>query len=145
MIPEILKEDGLVVKYDWAVDYTDQQTSIFWTHSEIELEKDIQDILVNLTPSERHGIITVLKLFTLYEVRAGEEYWGGRIAKAFGRHEIKDMCACFAFFEQCVHKRFYSKINELLHLHTDEFYNSYVEDEQLKARMMSRWIHPPPH
>lgn len=135
MIPEIFREDGLVVKYNWAEEFTDQQNSVFWTHSEIELEKDIQDILVNMTPAERHGVITVLKLFTLYEVKAGEEYWGGRIRRAFGRHEIQDMATCFSFFEQCVHKRFYSKINELLHLHTDDFYNSYADDPVLKARM----------
>lgn len=134
-IPQILQEGGMEVLYPYAQEITDKQNSVFWTHAEIELEKDIQDILVNITEAERHGVLTVLKLFTQYELKAGEEYWGGRIKEAFKRHEIQEMAASFSFFESCVHKRFYNKINELLHINTDEFHNSYKEDETLSSRM----------
>lgn len=121
--------------YPEAIEYADTQNSVFWTHKEIEVEKCIQDILVNMSESERHGVLTVLKLFTKYELIVGNEYWGNKIKKWFPRPEIERMASCFAFFELNVHAPFYDKINKLLHLDTDEFYNSYVEDETLKARI----------
>jgi ribonucleotide reductase beta subunit family protein with ferritin-like domain len=45
------------------------------------------------------------------------------------------MAATFGMFELAIHKRFYQKINELLFLHTDEFYGSYSEDPILADRM----------
>ncbi len=134
--PKILqRQDAYVFEYPIAIEYADKQNSVFWTHDEIKLEKDIQDILVNMTESERHGVITVLKLFTHYELAVGNEYWGGRVKKTFKRPEIGRMADSFTFFETNVHAPFYNKINELLHLNTEEFYNSYVENPQLKERM----------
>ena len=133
--PNILKAGGLEVAYPQALEFESQQMSVFWLPDEIKLEKDIQDILVNMPESERHGLITVLRLFTQYKVRAGEEFWGTRVKSIFKRHEIQDMATCFSMAEQCIHKKFYNKINELLHLNTDEFHNSYLNDETLSARM----------
>jgi ribonucleotide reductase beta subunit family protein with ferritin-like domain len=121
--------------YPQAVTFADVQNSVFWTHSEIEVEKDIQDILVNMTEAERHGVLTVLKVFTKYELIIGNEYWGNCIAKWYPRPEIERMASSFSFFELNVHAPFYNKINELLHLNTDEFYNSYVEDDTLRSRI----------
>lgn len=116
--------------------FTDKQLSIFWLPTEPKVEKDIQDILVNITPSEKHGVLTVLKLFSLYEVEAGNEYWGNRFRKIFSdRIEYVKMANAFSFFEINVHLPFYNRINELLHVNTDEYYNSYVKDETLKSRM----------
>lgn len=133
--PEILKPGGIEVRYPMAQSFAEKQNSVFWTHTEIEVEKDIQDILVRITETEKHGVLTVLKIFTRYEITVGEEYWGSIIKKLFPRHELQEMASCFAYFELCVHKRFYAKIDELLHLNTDDFYNSYVEDETLKNRV----------
>lgn len=135
MLPNIRQPAGLEVAYEKVLEFIHDQNSVFWTHSEIRVEKDIQDILVNMTESERHGVLTVLKLFTLYEVFAGKEYWSGRFSKMYPRTEFQEMASCFAFFELCVHKRFYQTLNELLHIHTDEFYNSYTQDPVLKERM----------
>ena len=121
--------------YPEALEFADRQNSVFCTHSEIEVEKDLQDIMVNMTEAERHGVLTVLKLFTKYELLVGDEYWGGVIKKKFPRPDIAIMADAFSYFETNVHARFYNKINEVLHLNTDEFYNSYVEDETLKARV----------
>lgn len=134
-IPQILQEGGMEVLYPYAQELAEQQNSVFWTHKEIELEKDIQDILINMSESEKHGVLEVLKLFTQYELKAGEEYWGNKVTKLFKRHEIQEMASSFSFFETNVHKRFYNKINELLHINTDEFHNSYKQDETLSARM----------
>jgi ribonucleoside-diphosphate reductase beta chain len=133
--PILQKTNSLAVKYPEAVEFTNKQLKIFWLPDEIKVEKDIQDILVNMSETEKHGVITTLKLFSLYELKAGAEYWGNRFMKSFSRPEFLRMGSTFAMFELAVHKPFYNKINEALHLDTDEFYTSYVEDETLKARM----------
>lgn len=136
MTPQILQNtNSLEVKYPQAEAFTSEQLKVFWPPDEIKVEKDIQDILVNMTEAERHGVITTLKLFTIYELKAGAEYWGGRFKRKFKRPEFQEMAATFSMFELAIHKRFYQKINELLHLHNDKFYDSYTQDETLKARM----------
>ena len=40
------------------VEFADQQLKVFWLPDEIKVEKDIQDVLVNFTPAEKHaGVI----------------------------------------------------------------------------------------
>lgn len=133
--PILQKTTSLSVKYPEIVEMTNNQLKIFWLPDEIKVEKDIQDILVNMSETEKHGVITTLKLFSLYELKAGAEYWGSRFTKSFKRPEFLRLGSTFAMFELAIHKPFYNKINEALHLDTDEFYTSYVEDETLKARM----------
>ena len=128
-------QEAYVFDYPQAIEFTETQRDVVWFESEIDVSKDIQDIMVNFNDAERHGVVTVLKLFTLYELFAGDEYWGGRVSKMFPRPDIKRMAACFQFFELESHAPFYNKLNEALHLNTEEFYISYVEDETLKARM----------
>lgn len=123
------------IDYPIAVELAEKQQDVYWTAKEIKVEKDAQDILVNMSPSERHGVLTVLKLFTLYELKVGTEYWGNRIMKKFPRPDIQQMAATFSFFELGVHAKFYAKINEALNIATDEFYSEYVKDETLKSRM----------
>jgi ribonucleoside-diphosphate reductase beta chain len=124
-----------IEKDQQIVDFAQQQWKIFWMPDEIKVEKDIQDILVNMTPSEKHGVITTLKLFTLYELKAGTDYWLGRFMRTNKTAEDHRMAAVFGAFELAVHKPFYEELNKLLHLNTDEFYDSYVQDPTLKARM----------
>lgn len=123
------------VDYPQAVEFARTQNHVFWTEDEIKVEKDVQDMMVNMDPAAKHGVITVLKLFTLYELIAGNEYWGDRVVKAFPRPDIQRMANCFSFFELNVHAPFYNKLNEALALNTDEFYNSYVNDKTLSSRM----------
>lgn len=127
--------ESYVTRYPEAVAFAETQESIFWTSREINVEKDIQDLRVNMTEAESHGVISTLKLFTLYELVAGNEYWLGRVREMFPRPEIERMAATFGFFELGVHAPFYNKINEALMLNTDEFYTSYVDDPVLKSRM----------
>lgn len=123
-------------EYKGIVDATNKQIGLFhWTAEEIEVEKDIHDVLVNFTEAERHGVFTTLKLFTLYEVKAGSDYWTGRFMKEFKQHECQSMAAAFGMMELCVHKVFYNKINELLNVSNEQFYTDYVNDPTLKARM----------
>jgi ribonucleotide reductase beta subunit family protein with ferritin-like domain len=138
-VPRILQE-----KTEYTMDYLEsietvkKAMSIFWTPEEIAVEKDIHQFKTELTEPEKHGIITVLKLFTLYEIVAGNEYWSSIIVKNFPRHDILRAANCFSFFEISIHAPFYNKLNEALGLATDEFYNSYINDVDLKNRM--DWI-----
>jgi len=88
--------------YPVAIEFADKQMEIFWLHDEIDVEKDVQDLKTNFSKAEYHGVITTLKLFTLYELFVGTEYWGGKVMKAFPRADIQRMANCFSFFELCL-------------------------------------------
>lgn len=127
--------DSFVVRFPKAVEFADKQLSVFWLADEIKVEKDAHDLLTNLTEAEKHGVFTVLKLFSLYELFVGRDYWTGRIMEMFPRPEIQRMASVFGMFELAVHQPFYDKINQALGLSTDEFYTSYLNDESLKSRI----------
>jgi ribonucleoside-diphosphate reductase beta chain len=117
------------------IEFADQQLKVFWLPDEIKVEKDIQDVLVNFTPAEKHAVITTLKLFSIYETHAGSEYWGGRFKNMFDGAEFHRMASVFSMFELAVHAPFYNKINQLLHIDTPEFYTSYLNDPVMKQRV----------
>lgn len=124
------------VDYPEASEFTDQQAAVFWPHFEVKVHKDKQDILVNMTESESHGTITTLKLFSKYEAIIGNEFWINFVMKKFPRPaDIQPMAAMFGAMELAVHQKFYSTLNEELGLATDDFYNQYLEDEDLTARV----------
>lgn len=127
--------NSFVTHYPEAKEFANQQLKVLWFPDEVKIEKDIQDVLINMTEAERHGVITTLRLFTLYELFAGKDYWTGYTMKRFPRPEIQRMCAVFGAFELGVHQPFYSRLNELLNLNTDDFYLSYVKDPVLLERM----------
>jgi ribonucleotide reductase beta subunit family protein with ferritin-like domain len=136
-IPRIKQptESYALKDYPQAIEFAAQQNSVFWLADEVKVEKDKQDLLVNMTPAESHGVNTVSKLFTKYELFVGEEYWSEVIAKRYPRPEIQRMANAFAFFELNVHAPFYAKLDQELGLATDEFYSSYAKDPVLADRM----------
>lgn len=97
------KKESYTFDYPKALEFSQQQMSIFWTADEINVEKDIQDIRVNMTEAEAHGVITTLRLFTLYELVAGRDYWLGRVMRRFPRPDIERMATTFGFFELAIH------------------------------------------
>jgi ribonucleotide reductase beta subunit family protein with ferritin-like domain len=117
------------------IEFANQQLKIFWLPDEVKVDKDIQDVLVNFTEAEKHGVITTLKLFSIYETHAGSEYWGGRFRKIFDGPEFERMASVFSMFELAVHAPFYNKINQLLHIDTPEFYLSYENNPVMKDRI----------
>lgn len=122
--------------YQQAHTTAEQQESIIWFARELGVEKDEDDIRTKCTEGERHGITTVLKLFTQYELMlGGEEFWGGKVNKMFPRHEIARMAATFSYIELGVHAVFYDLINKTLSIATEEFYDSWKEDPILVDRM----------
>lgn len=138
MIQILTEKTVYTADYPEAIEFAKSQSEIFWLPDEIEVEKDIHDLKTNLTQSETHGIITVLKLFTIYELSVGNEYWKDYVSTVFPRPDIQRMAATFSFMELGVHAPFYAKLNEALGLDTDEFYLSYLDDPILKNRMT--WI-----
>jgi ribonucleoside-diphosphate reductase beta chain len=135
MIQMTTPKDTYTVDYPQAVEFRNKQSAIFWPPEEVKVGKDKQDILVNMTPAERHGVITTLKLFTKYELIIGEEFWLTKVMNSFPRPEIQSMASLFGAMELSVHAPFYAKLNEELNLATDEFYNSYLEDPVLSNRI----------
>lgn len=135
--PQIMTAtDSYVVRYPQFVELANTQfDDCRWTAEEIAVEKDKQDMLVNVLDGAKHATTTGLKLFTRYEMFAGKEYWLNRVMKAFPRPEIERMAAVFGVFELHVHAPFYNKLNEVLGLDTDEFYTSYVDDPVLNQRV----------
>lgn len=130
------KTESYVVLYPEFNELADKQLEkCFWTHSEIKVEKDKQDLMTELSPAEYHAVTTALKLFTKYELRVGCDYWLGRVFNTFQRPEVQRMAACFGNVELNVHAPFYAKINEVLGLATDEFFTSYVDDPVLNDRI----------
>jgi len=128
--------EGYVVQYPWALKAAETQQDVLWTPKEIDVSKDIHDIKVNMTPSESHAVIYLLKLFTLYEKLAGTNYWLGRALNEYDKPAcLERMCTTFGFTEDAVHAPFYNNLNAALNLDTEEFYNAYKEDETLSARM----------
>lgn len=124
------------VDYPEAVEFMNAQQSVYWPHFEVKVVKDKQDFLVNLTDSEKHGVITTLKLFSLYEFIIGNEFWINFVMKKFPRPaDIQPMAATFGGVEMGIHQMFYKTLNEELGIATDDFYNSYVDDLDLKARI----------
>lgn len=135
MVKLLTPTTSYVTHYPEAIKFAETQEGIFWTANEINVEKDIQDLRVNMTEAERHGVITTLKLFTLYELVAGNEYWLGRVRETFQRPDVQRMAASFGYFELNVHAPFYNKLNEALMLNNEEFYNDYIHNPILKGRM----------
>jgi ribonucleoside-diphosphate reductase beta chain len=135
--PQIMTAtESYVVRYPQFVKLANTQfDDCRWTAEEIAVEKDKQDMLVNVSVGARHATTTGLKLFTRYEMFAGKEYWLNRVMKAFPRPEVERMAAVFGAFELHVHAPFYNKLNEVLGLDTDEFYTSYVDDPVLNSRV----------
>lgn len=130
------KKETFTVDYPKAIEYMEKQANIFWPATEIKVHKDKQDILVNMTEAERHGVITTLKLFTKYEQIIGDEFWINFVFKKFPRPaDIQPMAALNAAIELAVHEQFYGTLNEELGIATDEFYLEYKDDPVLEERI----------
>lgn len=128
--------DSFISDYPEAIEFMNAQQTIYWPWFEVKVEKDKQDFLVNLTDQERHGLVTTLKLFTKYEVIIGNDFWLNFVMKKFPRPaDIQPMASTFGGVELGIHQFFYKRLNEVLGLATDEFYNAYADDPELKARI----------
>ena len=135
MVQLLTPKETFTIDYPAAIEFRNKQASIFWPPEEVRVEKDVQDILVNMTAAEKHATITTLRLFVKYELVIGNEFWSNFVMKKFPRPDIQSMASLFSAIELSVHAPFYAKLNEELNIATDEFYNSYKEDTILSERI----------
>lgn len=131
------KTESMVEYYPQFSAMARESASSFWFGDEYPVEDDLNDFLVNMTEAELHGVKTVLKLFTHYEIVIGADYWSGYVLTKFRRPEITRLANAHAHVESSSHAVFYDLINQVLGLSTDEFYSSYVDDPVLNARAKS--------
>jgi ribonucleotide reductase beta subunit family protein with ferritin-like domain len=92
----LTQKSEYTVDYPQAIEFAEQQAHIFWLPTEIEVEKDLHEIKTNFTEAEYHGVVSTLKLFTIYELAVGNEYWSNYIAKIFPRPDIQRMANCLS-------------------------------------------------
>lgn len=105
-----------------------------WFHSEMKVELDKLQLKYELTPEQQHAVLYVLRMFLQYELIVGEEFWIGRVMKAFPRPEVVRAASVVAMIELAVHAPFYDKINVVLGLDSDEDYVAYKQDPELVKR-----------
>lgn len=120
-------------EYDEAYKYAKAQNDHHWTHGQIEVDSDLMQYNTEFTDSEKHGINTVLKLFTTYEVHVAN-YWVDVVYRYFPVPEVRMMAQSFAAME-AEHALFYDKLNNALDLSTKDFYLSFMDDPAMKRRM----------
>lgn len=120
-------------EYPKAYEFLNAQDDHFWTHKQIEVNSDVMQYHTQFTDSEKHGINTVLKLFTTYEVHVAN-YWIDVVYKNFPHPEIRMMAQSFASTE-AQHALFYDKLNDSLGLATKEFYLSFLDEPAMADRM----------
>lgn len=138
-LPIRTPKTAYVFDYPSAEELAKKQRSIFWTAEEIPVANDKQDFLVAMSEAEREAVKTTLKLFTIYELILGGEVWGDRLFHAFPRPEIQMMTNAFSFAELNMHAPFYAKLNQVLMIDTEEFYDSYKNDPVLSERIQFVW------
>lgn len=127
--------DGWIIEYPDIEELAQTQSVTYWPFTEYDLTNDVQDLRVNCTDAERKALIEVLRLFTHYELRVGEDYWGGRFAKMFPRPEFQRAASIFFAVELNSHAPFYNEINKVLYIDTPEFYSEWRQDPDLRKRM----------
>lgn len=129
-------------KYSKAELFTDLQRKNFWDAKKIIIKGDIQEYLTEFNTGTKHAIQTCLKLFTHYEVGVGD-FWR-MLSKFFKPHEIQAMLSMNSCMELAVHAVFYDRLNAEMGLSTKEFYLSFLQEPNLKARMdiLKKYLKP---
>jgi len=116
-------------EYPKAYDFWLTQNQSFWLHTEINMDKDIDDWRFLLTDDEKLIIGNILKSFVQSEVLIGE-YWRS-VARIFTKPEIAMMSATFSGFET-IHIASYAYLNETLGL-TD--FQAFLQDQKAMERL----------
>ena len=79
-----LDTGSYVDKYPQFVEAVDfQKQDLFWSHHEIDLNKDKHDLRKKLNDAQRHAITFNQRLFTKYEDVIGNDYWIGVVHKKY--------------------------------------------------------------
>lgn len=116
-------------EYPKAFDFWLTQNQSFWLHTEINMDKDIEDWRFKLSEDEKLIIGNILKSFVQSEVLIGD-YWRA-VARIFKKPEISMMASTFSAFET-IHIAAYAYLNETLGL-TD--FKSFLQDQTAMERL----------
>lgn len=108
----------------------------FWTSSEMKVELDRMQLLYELTPAQRHAVMTVLTMFVHYELKVGEMW--AKVAEVFPRPEVKMVSSIMEMTERAIHAEFYNQVNIQYGLDTDEHYLSFTKDPVMNER--AKWL-----
>ncbi len=118
-------------KYPQAYDFFLRQQQAHWLWTEVNMAADVADFRENLTESERHAVITLLRSFTQIELNA-EDYWAMNVAKWFPHPEIQQMAATNGAFE-AIHISAYDYLNQSLGLPESE-YTAFLKEKDIVAK-----------
>lgn len=135
-IPQILqrRHSYRPFRYPEAFEFYDLQNKSHWVPDEVTFGSDIQEFRTEFSEAEKHAVTTILRTFTSLENVVGE-YWTSVVAKWFPHPEICMMARTFASFE-AIHAHAYDRLNVELGLDTEEFYLSFLENPDMKAKML---------
>jgi glutaredoxin 3 len=120
-------------KFAWAVEAAIDHEKIHWGEWEAKLQEDVSQWQNGkLSPTEKHHITQILKLFTQSDVAVGRNYLEYYIPK-FKNNEIRAMLSSFANRE-FVHQRAYALLNDTLGLPEEEF-SAFLEYKVMRDKV----------
>lgn len=119
-------------QYPLAFEMHEKQNKHHWMPTEVSFEADVHQYRTEFSEAERHAVRTILKLFTQIE-QVVSDYWTEVVSKWFKQPEIVVMSRTFSSFEG-IHAWAYDKLNTELGLDSEEFYLSFLNDEDLKKK-----------
>lgn len=100
-----------------------KQMSMFWLHTEVNMERDRSQFYRELTQDERDIIINTLLFFTQMEMDIGDIYV--KLTTIFSLYEIKSLLTAIAFVET-VHAAAYSYLVDQIQL-SEEIYQEFTK------------------
>lgn len=117
-------------EYPEFFDYWMKQQQAHWLHTEISMQKDVNDWNTELSPNEKKVIGNILKGFAQTETHVND-YWSQYVTDWFPVPEIKMMAVTFGAFET-IHATAYSYLNDTLGL--DDF-EAFLGDEETMSKL----------
>lgn len=117
-------------EYPLAHEYWLKQQMSHWLHTEIQMNSDVMDWALALSPSERAVIGNILRGFVQSEVLI-EDYWSTKVTHWFKKPEIQMMAASFANMES-VHAVSYAYLQETLGLND---FDGFLHEPSAKAKI----------
>lgn len=135
-LPIYKETESYNFRYEEFAERTDAEIkNNHWTWKEIDVSKDKQDFYVRMTEAEKFATTFILKLFLKYEISIGGEWWADKFMKMFKRPEFQRKAIFNSHQELNVHAPFYNELNKQLGLTNDDFYTSYLKEDELVKRV----------
>jgi glutaredoxin 3 len=120
-------------QYPWAMELAEDHEKIHWGTWEVKLQEDVNQWKGNeITPSEKHHIIQILRMFTQSDVQVAANYCDMFIPY-FKNNEIRNMLLSFANREG-THQRAYALLNDTLGLDESE-YSAFLKYKPMSDKM----------